>query len=95
MNQSLLTCLRLPARLDLKQAAEVLGFLEHELSVLMKVGLLKPLGRPAPNGHKYFGSAEILELSQNREWLDKATRSVAKCWHEKNRRSKEEKEPVA
>jgi len=42
MNEkSMLSVLRLPARLDVKQAAEILGFLPHELTVLLKAGLLK------------------------------------------------------
>ena len=83
---------RLPARLDVDQAAEVLGFLKHEISVLLSAGLLRPLGKPAQNGHKFFCTTEILELSQNRDWLDKATRAVAKHWQERNRISKETSE---
>lgn len=86
MNHSLLSCSRLPARLSVDQAAEVLGFLPHEISVLMRAGLLKPLGRPAANGHKFFCAAEIAGLSQDRDWLDKATRTVAKRWQERNRK---------
>jgi hypothetical protein len=66
------------------QAGDILGFLPHEVVVLLKAGLLKPLGRPAPNGHKFFCTAEISALSQNREWLDKATRAVTKHWKERN-----------
>jgi len=74
----------LPARLAVNQAAEILGFLPHEISVLMRAGMLKPLGRPAANGHKFFCAMEIAELSQDRDWLDKATRTVAKRWQERN-----------
>ena len=89
MNEkSLLTCARWPARLDVDQAAEVLGFLPHEIKVLMSGGLLRPLGRPAANGHKFFCAAELLELSQNRDWLDKATHLVARQWQERNRKAK-------
>lgn len=85
MNEkSMLFVPRLPARLDLKQAAEILGFLPHELTVLLKVGLLKPLGKPAANGHKFFCSVEISGLSADRDWLDKATRAVAKHWKDRN-----------
>ncbi|HEV2327649.1 MAG TPA: hypothetical protein VGY56_02545 [Verrucomicrobiae bacterium] len=87
MNDKLLfTWQRLPGRLDAKQAAELLGFLPYELSVVVRNGLVRPLGKPAPNGHKFFCSAEILQLSQDRDWLDKATRAVAKCWKEKNQK---------
>ena len=78
---------RLPARLDVNQTAEILGFLPHEIPVLLKVGLLKPLGRPAPNGHKFFGAVEIAAFSENREWLDKATRAVARHWKDRNSNS--------
>ena len=78
---------RLPARLDVNQVAEILGFLPHEIPVLLKAGLLKPLGKPAPNGHKFFSAAEISSLSENREWLDKATRAVAKHWKDRNSNS--------
>jgi hypothetical protein len=85
MNEkSMLSVPRLPARLDVKQAAEILGFLPHELSVLLKAGLLKPLGKPAANGHKFFSAVEISDLSTNREWLDKATRAVARHWKDRN-----------
>jgi hypothetical protein len=75
---------RLPGRLNVDQAAEILGFLPHELTVLLKTGLLKPLGKPAANGHKFFSAVEMLALSENREWLDKASRAVAKCWKDRN-----------
>jgi hypothetical protein len=78
---------RLPARLDVNQVSEILGFLPHEIPVLLKAGLLKPLGKPAPNGHKFFSALEISSLSENREWLDKATRTVAKHWKDRNSNS--------
>jgi hypothetical protein len=80
---------RLPARLDVNQAAEILGFLPHEISVLMKTGLLKSLGKPASNGHKFFCAIEISALAENREWLDKATSAVAKHWKDRNNAPKE------
>lgn len=85
MNEkSILLLPRLPARLDVNQAAEIMGFLPHEITVLLKAGLLKPLGKPAANGHKFFCTAEVSELSKNRDWLDKATRAVAKHWRDRN-----------
>jgi hypothetical protein len=82
--KSMLLLARLPARLDVDQAAEFLGFLPHEIRVLLKVGLLKPLGKPAANGHKFFAAMEISALSEDRGWLDKATRAVAKHWKDRN-----------
>jgi hypothetical protein len=82
---------QLPARLIPEKVAEMLGFSPCEISLLMKAGLLKPLGKPAPNAHKYFCATEIIELSHDREWLDKATRAVGKHWREKNQREKRQK----
>ena len=85
MNEkSILFLRRLPYRLGVNQAAELLDFLPHAIPFLVKAGLLKPLGKPASNGHKFFSSEEISVLSQYLEWLDKATRAVAKHWKEKN-----------
>ena len=90
MNEkSILSLSRLPARLDMNQTAEILGFLPYEIPVLISSNLLKPLGRPAPNGHKYFCADEILELSHNRPWLDKATRILIKHRQDKKLREKE------
>jgi hypothetical protein len=90
MNEkSMLFLPRLPARLDVDQVAEILGFLPYEIPVLINSSLLKPLGRPAPNGHKYFYADEILELSHDRTWLDKATRILIKHRQNKKLREKE------
>jgi hypothetical protein len=59
----------------------------HDLPALTRAKLLRPLGDPAPNGHKYFASAEILALAQDRQWLDKATRVVSRHWQERNRKT--------
>ncbi|HOX02165.1 MAG TPA: hypothetical protein P5555_07390 [Candidatus Paceibacterota bacterium] len=86
MNEpAILNLARLPARLDVGQTAQLLGFLEHDIQVLMRARLLKPLGNPAPNGHKFFASAEILQLAQDRSWLDRATKAVSARWQERNR----------
>ena len=92
IEQSILYATRLPARLATDQAALILGFAPHEISVLLNCKLLKPLGKPAQNGHKFFCTKEILELSENRDWLDKATRAVSKHWQDRNRKSVPEKE---
>jgi hypothetical protein len=89
--KSLLLLSHLPARLIPEKVAEILGFSPYEISVLMRTGLLKPLGKPAPNAHKYFCAAEVVELSYNRDWLDKASRVISKHWQDKNQREKEQK----
>jgi len=80
----LLNASRLPARLDMEQIADLLGFQKHDIPVLVKAKLLAPLGNPAPNAPKWFASAIILELSKDEKWLSRATRLISLNWKKKN-----------
>ena len=84
---------RLPARLDAAQSAALLGFQPHDIPVLTRLGLLKPLGRPSPNSVRHFAAVDIDRLREDREWLDKATRAIGRRWQEKNRTSRPGDEP--
>jgi hypothetical protein len=75
-----------PARLESKQAAQILGFQERDIPVLIAHGLLKPLGKPVQNATKYFAKVEILALTEDVNWLNKATMAVYGYWKEKNAR---------
>lgn len=81
---TILTTPRLPARVDVQQVAQLLGFPVHDIPILMRAKLLKPLGDPAPNGHKYFCTAEIELLARDKAWLDKATKTVSRHWQARN-----------
>ena len=74
----------LPARLTADQAAAVLGFPRHDITVLMAKGLLRPLGRPVQNSTKYFATAELIELRSDVKWLGRATDTVQARWRNKN-----------
>ena len=76
----------LPARLNRAEAAVYLGFEPDHISFLIKWGLIKPLGRPAPTGDKYFAAVKLAELRQDEEWLSRATLLVSKHWKDKNAR---------
>jgi len=76
----------LPARLDVGATAKLLGFAEHDVQILMRVGKLVPLGDPAPNAPKWFAAVEVIRLAADRDWLSKATREVAKYWRHKRER---------
>lgn len=68
---------RLPARLSRREAAQILNFRDEDsISVLVAAKLLKPLGSPPEGLPMWFATAEILRLSQNIKWLDKATKLV-------------------
>jgi hypothetical protein len=84
--------LRVPARLHIEDVAKILGFRTFDITVLISAKLLKPLGNPGPNSSKYFAAVTILELAHDCEWLDKATRFLAKYW--KGRNSRRAKTPT-
>ncbi len=52
--------------------------------MLIQKGLLKPLGRPAQNGDKFFAKVELEDLKKNKEWLSKATLTVTLYWQNRN-----------
>jgi hypothetical protein len=85
----------LPARLHVKTVAQLLGFGESDIPVLMGKGLLKPLGKPAANAPKLFARVEIERLCQDVAWLHQATRCVSQYWKRKrNRRAEGVIEPA-
>jgi hypothetical protein len=75
-----------PARLTAEQAAWFLGFVAHEIPILIARGLLRPLGHPAHNGQKYFLTATLEELRRDEKWFVKATDAVGEYWRCKNAR---------
>jgi hypothetical protein len=75
---SLLEALRLPARLNTEQVAQVAGFQPHDIPLLVRAGLLKPLGGGPRNSVKFFAAIEVEELCRDRKWLDRATKAVSR-----------------
>ena len=75
-----------PARLDVQETAWYLGFMDHDIPVLVRAGLLKPLVR-SPQAVKYFATVELDKLRANASWLAKASEAITKNWRTKNRRN--------
>jgi hypothetical protein len=73
-----------PARLGINEAAWLMGFSEHDIPVLVSVGLLKPLGRPASTGSKFFATVELQTLRNDTRWLTKASDAIVNYWRSKN-----------
>jgi hypothetical protein len=71
-----LTAFRLPGRLNVSQVAELIGCQPHDVPVLVKAGLLKPLGNGPQNRTKYFASLQIVAAIGELRWLDKATTTI-------------------
>ena len=84
--ESFLNLKNLPARLSAEEAGWFLGFSAAEIPILMGEGILKPLGRPARNGPKYFAASELEELRRDRKWLSKASDTIVSYWQPKNAR---------
>jgi hypothetical protein len=74
----------LPGRLNPTEAAWRLGFEPGHIPILVSLGLLKPLGRPAASTVKYFASIEIEALRNDPKWLAKATDALRQKWKLKN-----------
>ena len=75
---------RLPARLNVDQVAAFLGCQSHDVPVLVSAKLLTPLGKPAPNGIKFFPTALLEELATDLKWLDAATKAINTFWRNQN-----------
>jgi hypothetical protein len=77
---------KVPGRIDSRRTSALLGFAEHDIPVLVSARLLKPLGKPAQNGVKWYSTEYIVKLSRDGEWLDKATATVQRYWKQKRSR---------
>jgi len=86
----------LPACLDAVAAARFLGWPPYFMSMLARVGHLKPLGKPAQNARKWYATVELDRLSRDPVWLDKAIRIVDRLVREANGKpkGKEPEEPL-
>ena len=86
LHLKLLGLTRLPGRLVSEQAAALLGFMPHDLPVLVRARLLKPLGNPPPQAVKYFSALDIEKYAQDPEWLNRATKAIYAYWGAQNSR---------
>jgi hypothetical protein len=76
----------LMGRLTVEETALILQFHQNDIPILVKEGLLKPLGKPAANAVKYFAATVILALARDAAWLAKATRVIYDYWLRKKSR---------
>jgi len=68
---------RLPGRLTPEQTATLLGFAPHDIPVLVKAKLLRPLGKPLRNACKWFPANEVENLRGSTKWLEAAVKAVS------------------
>jgi len=79
---------RLPGRLNSPQAAALLGFLPHDIPVLVAKKLLRPLGKPLHSAPKYFAAIDIEKLAKDPAWLNKAAQTMSDHWKGRNASAK-------
>jgi hypothetical protein len=82
--------LRYAGRMSSEEAALALGFKAHDVPILVREGLMRPLGDPPANATKYFAATYIQRLAVNESWLAKATKCLNAYWtkHNKERRDR-------
>jgi hypothetical protein len=83
---NLLNLTRLPGRLTAEQAAPLLGFASHDIPVLVKARMLKPLGNPQPNAVKFFAAVDVEKFAKDEGWLGRATRALYSYWESRNQK---------
>ncbi|MBL9137134.1 MAG: hypothetical protein JNK85_14775 [Verrucomicrobiales bacterium] len=76
----------LPARLNPEETARFLGCAAHDVPVLVKAGLLQPLGDPPANAVKYFATSRLMGLWNDENWLAQVSDALVRHWQSKNRR---------
>ena len=69
-----------------EKVAEALDIATHNIPVLMRAGLLKPLGHPGRYCVKHFSRDTLAEKFANPEWLDKVAAAIHRHWRIKNAR---------
>ena len=84
----------LPACVTVEQVARVLGFARHAIPVLVRAGLLKPVGSVRGNAVKYFARDILLARSRDESWLAEAVEAIRTHWRTKNQRRHRQRKPV-
>ena len=79
---------KLPARLLVEQVARELQCTTEGVYVLTKIRMLRTLGKPPPNGTKYYAREYILRLAKDEAWLARASDALVKYKWAKNHAAK-------
>lgn len=88
MNElDLFNCRRLPARLTIEQVATLLGFQVYEILILVRHGKIKTVNHQSRNSRKYFHGQYVLKLAEDADFIEKASKLVAKIIRENNRKA--------
>jgi len=74
----------------------LLGFTEHNITVMISMKLLKPPGHPPLSGSKSFAMVQLQILRNDTRWLARAFDAIENHWRKNNssRRENAEKQLV-
>lgn len=79
---------RYPAYIGLLEVCWLLGLKLHQARILVARGLVKPAGKRRRRKGRLFATAHILELAEDRDWLDKAKDTLSLHWEEARARKR-------
>jgi hypothetical protein len=71
-----------------EKVAKVLDIGTHNIPVLTRAGLLKPLGHPQKYCVKKFSRDELARNLADKTWLEKTAAAIHKHWRIKNARKR-------
>ena len=67
-----------------EEAAWLIGVKVHNIPVLIRAKLLRPLGRPGPSSIKYCATVEVDRLIADVAWLARVIDAIYRHWRNKN-----------
>ncbi len=73
---------RLPGLISLLEACWLLGLAQHQGKILVARGMLVPAGKRRRRKGWLFVAAYILELAEDRDWLNKAKDTLSIHWEQ-------------
>jgi hypothetical protein len=91
--RSFLALPRFPALISLLEVCWLLGLAEHQGKILVARGMLVPAGKRRRRKGRMFVSAYILELVEDREWLNKAKDTLSLHWEQARMRKNRQRAP--
>jgi hypothetical protein len=71
-----------------EKVAKVLDIGTHNIPVLMRAGLLKPMGHPQKYCVKKFSREALARNIADQVWLDKVAAAIHRHWRVKNARKR-------
>ena len=80
---------RFPALISLLEACWLLGLALHQGKILVARGILVPAGKRRLRKGRLFVSAYVLELADNRDWLNKAKDTLSAHWEQARARKRQ------